>query len=60
MNGTPLRLIDADDGFAVTVATIGPYVVIDLPNRTQVVGMDADAIADVLEGAVHELRAVQP
>lgn len=54
----PLRLIDADDGFTASVDAIGQYVVVDLPNRTQIIGSDAEAMADVLDGAVRQLRQV--
>ena len=58
VNGVPLRLIDADNGFTATVDAIGLYVVVDLPNRTQIIGSDAESIADVLDGAVRQLRQV--
>lgn len=56
MNGTPLRLIDGDDGFAITVGHIGPYTVVDLPGRVQIIGSDAEAMAEVFEVAARELR----
>lgn len=58
MNGIPLRLLDADDGFTIAVEKVGTYVVVDLPKRTQIVGSDAEAIAEAFEQAARDLRGL--